>query len=491
MGESKTAVLFRGISVQTIVTITMGILEILYFAIMSRLLSKVDFGYFAAIMGIMAICMSLSEAGLGSAVIQKKDASKQYISTAFTLSIILGLTCSIILFFIAPWIANLVADGTLTIPLQLMSSTIFLHSIISVGNAILYRDLNFKRIGLNSIAAYVISSCIAVAMAANGLGLYAVISAYILNSLILVILLYGFSVKIPSIGIHKEESKGIVSFGGWLTAGVVLNNIGNQLDKLVLSKWLSVEALGAYNRPAGFVSSINTKIHSIFDTVLFPMLSDIQDDRERVTKVFYRAVSLLNSFSVILAAIFFFNAELIVTIFFGAKWLDIVPVMQIGAIGAIFSIDHRLVDCFFRSLNYVRLGTELRLLGVGLTLLSLYIGAQYGIIGVAWGVLTSNLILVFIKMIALAIKVKANIYHMFITWVCAWKVAIIPVIIGCIYMIMSHTLLSNIIFAIIFGTTIIIEFAFFPRMVGQEYQSSVYPYVERIKHKLFNRVHQN
>lgn len=487
MGESKTTVLFRGMSIQTAVTITMGGLEILYFSIISRLLSKVDFGYFAAIMGVMSICMSLSEAGLGSAVIQKKDASKQHISSAFTLSIILGLICATALFLASPWIADLIADDTLVIPLRLMSSTIFLHSIISVGNAILYRNLNFKRIGFNSIIAYITSSCIAIAMAANGFGLYAVISAYIINSILLAILLYGFSVKIPSLGIDKKESKGIISFGGWLTAGVVLNNIGNQLDKLVLSKWLSVEALGSYNRPAGFVSSINTKIHSIFDTVLFPMLSDIQDDTKKVTNVFYRAVSLLNSFSVIFAAIFFFNAELIVTIFFGASWLDIVPIMQIGSIGVIFSIDHRLVDCFFRSLNYVKIGTRLRLLGVGVTLTSLYIGAQHGIIGVAWSILIANLILVLIKMITLAVKVKANIGSMFTTWLLAWKSAIIPIIVGGIYMFLPHTIISNIVFALIFGITIAIEFAFFPQLVGQEYQSSVYPYVEKIKDKILGK----
>lgn len=465
----------------------MGGLEILYFSIISRLLSKVDFGYFAAIMGVMSICMSLSEAGLGSAVIQKKDASKQHISSAFTLSIILGLICATALFLASPWIADLIADDTLVIPLRLMSSTIFLHSIISVGNAILYRNLNFKRIGFNSIIAYITSSCIAIAMAANGFGLYAVISAYIINSILLAILLYGFSVKIPSLGIDKKESKGIISFGGWLTAGVVLNNIGNQLDKLVLSKWLSVEALGSYNRPAGFVSSINTKIHSIFDTVLFPMLSDIQDDTKKVTKVFYRAISLLNSFSVIFASIFFFNAELIVTIFFGTSWLDIVPIMQIGAIGAIFSIDHRLVDCFFRSLNYVKIGTRLRLLGVGVTLTSLYIGAQHGIIGVAWSILIANLILVLIKMITLAVKVKANIGSMFTTWLLAWKSAIIPIIVGGIYMVLPHTIISNIVFALIFGITIAIEFAFFPQLVGQEYLSSVYPYVEKIKDKILGK----
>lgn len=484
--SSNTIKFFKGISTQTIITFAMGVMEIVVFAIISRLLSKEDFGYYAAISGIIAIFLSISEAGLGASIIQKKDASNTFVSTAFTWSLIIGSVISIIVYILAPYLANIIADSKLTIPLRAMSITIILHSIISVGNGILYRKLSFKTVGLISIISYFTASAVSIIMASMGLGLYAVIALPITNAIIHSCFLF-YIVKFPKLQIQPNETKEIVSFGGWLTIGVILNNISNQLDKLVLSKWLSVEALGAYNRPAGFISSINTKIHNIFDTVLFPMLSNIQDDKNRITNVFFRAIALLNSFSIILAAIFFFNSELIITIFFGSSWLDIVPVMQVGAIGAIFSIDHRLVDCFFRSLNFVKLGTQIRFLGAGLMLISIYFGAQYGIIGVAWSILFANVILVIIKMIALAIKVKAKITHMFIEWFCAWRSAIIPTIIGCTYLALPHTLESNIIFAIIFGTVIVIEFAFFPRLVGTEYQSSVYPYVEKIKNRIIGK----
>lgn len=484
--SSNTIKFFKGISTQTIITFAMGVMEIVVFAIISRLLSKEDFGYYAAISGIIAIFLSISEAGLGASIIQKKDASNTFVSTAFAWSLIIGSIISIIVFILAPTLANIIADSKLIIPLRAMSITIILHSIISVGNGILYRKLSFKTVGLISIISYFTASAVSIIMASMGLGLYAVIALPITNAIIHSCFLF-YIVKFPKLQIQPNETKEIVSFGGWLTIGVILNNISNQLDKLVLSKWLSVEALGAYNRPAGFISSINTKIHNIFDTVLFPMLSNIQDDKNRITNVFFRAIALLNSFSIILAAIFFFNSELIITIFFGSSWLDIVPVMQVGAIGAIFSIDHRLVDCFFRSLNFVKLGTQIRFLGAGLMLISIYFGAQYGIIGVAWSILFANVILVIIKMIALAIKVKAKITHMFIEWFCAWRSAIIPTIIGCTYLALPHTLESNIIFAIIFGTVIVIEFAFFPRLVGTEYQSSVYPYVEKIKNRIIGK----
>lgn len=478
---SKTNTLFKGLSIQTLVTIVMGVLEITYFAIMSRLLTKSDFGYFAAISGVMAICMSLSDAGLGSAVIQKKDASEKHVSTAFSLSCIMGGLFSVLLFFLSPYIANLIADDTLTLPLRVMSSTIFMHSLISVGNALLFRKLSFKRVGINSACAYFLSSCIGVILACYGFGLMSIVLSNILYSVFILILLFGFCVKFPRWGIYKEETKGIVSFGGWLTIGVVLNNISNQLDKLVLSKWLSVEALGAYNRPAGFVSTVSSKINGIFDTVLFPMLADMQDNKEKVKTVFLRAVSLLNSFSVILAITFLFNAELIITIFFGKEWFHIIPIMQIVSLSVIFNIDGRLVDCFFRSLNYVKTGTELRFLGAILTLACLYIGAQHGITGVAWGLFISNVTLIVIKMIVLCLKIKTSLFEMFKCWLIAWKPAIIPGFVGIVYLGLPHNTLTNITFAVFYGIIIVTEFVFAPKMVGSEYCSTIYPMIAKFR----------
>jgi len=487
MGDNKTTQLFKGISIQTVITIVMGVLEIILFAIMSRLLTKSDFGYFAALSGVMAICMSLSEAGLGSAIVQKKNAGKEHISTAFTLSIIIGLLFTIIICFLSPWIANLIADDTLTFPLRLMSINILLHSLISTGNAILYRNLNFKRVGINSIISYLVSGIIGVLMAYNGIGLLAIVIQPILYSLVTLILLYVFSVKIPRFIIYRSEIKGIVSFGGWLTLGVILNNISHQLDKLVLSKWLSVNILGAYNRPAGFISTISSKINSIFDTVLFPMLSGIQENKDKVQSVFIRAVSLLNSFSVILASIFYFNAELIITIFFGHDWLDLVPIMQIVSISVVFNIDGRLVDCFFRSLGLVKLGFYLRCIAVCVTLISLYFGAQYDIIGVAYGLLFANVFVIIIKMIALCLSIRCNLLTMFICWIKAWKPVMPPVVLGISYMFFSHCLLSNIMFALIFGFMIFLEFIVFPKTVGQEYIATVYPMINKVINKFKRR----
>lgn len=476
----------NGISVQTVITIIMGIMELTVFSLMSRLLSKEDFGYFAALSGIMTICTSITEAGLGSAIIQRKDASSSFISTAFTLSWLFGVFGSVILFSVAPFVANTIADEHLTLPLRIISINIFLACIASVGKSVLIRNLRFKTYGIYEILAYASSSCLGILLAFFNFGLYAIVSISICNLLLLNIILYSRQIKLPRLKIVRGEIKSILSFGSWLTCSVVVNNITQQMDRLFLSKWLSVSILGSYNRPAGFVSTITGKINGVFDMVLFPMLSKMQDDPTRIQSVFIQALKLLNSISAVLFAIFFFNAELIVTIFFGKNWLELTTVLQIISVFIIFNIDNRLVDCFFRSLGYVDTGFYLRLISAVVTFGGLYIGSQYGIYGVAISLVCANIITVLMKVAVLSHKIDVGLFMVIKSFLIAEK-PLIPLIgIGIPFLILTkHSFGENVAFAFIMACVIFLQFVVFPKTVSAEYAQTVYPTIKSAIKKIW------
>lgn len=485
MAKSKTDELFNGMSVQTIALIVTAVVEMLMFSFWSRHLSKQDFGYMAAIGGILSIVECISSAGLGSAIVQKKDASKEFISTAFTLSFILGVIGMLVVFVFAPQLALLVADDEyLSTPLRIMSINILLLTLLSVSNNQLIKQLRFKRNAIISIASYVCASIIGIILALKGYGLYALIAVSIATPLLSLIFIYLTSLKIPRLGIHKQYVSGIVSYGGWLTAGSLFNAFTIKADSLMLSRLLSVEALGAYNRPAGFVNTISTKINSVFDTVLFPLLSGIQDDTKKVHDVLLRSISLLNSCSIVLASIFFFNAELIITVFFGSQWLDLVPIMRIVSIAIVFKIDGRLVDCFFRSLNLVRLGAILRFVQGGIVIVAIVIGARFGIIGVAVAITLSDIFVILMKVLALVLNVKVSVQEVAKRWLLSWR-SVLPILaISIPYLLIPHSLVVNIIYAVIFALVFLCEFLIWPQVVGQDYASTVGPQIDKVMSKV-------
>ena len=484
--QSKTNTFLKGVSITTFFTIATGILGVVYFAVMSRLLSKTDFGYFAALTGVMTVISSIADAGLGAAIIQKKDADKNYISTAFTMSFILGLSCFLIVFFGAPLLARLVADDYLTTPIRIMSVTLLFNSFTSVANAQLYRNLKFKRIGTIQFISNIFNTALSVALAIKGFGLYAMIAYATFGPLLTMVLLYTTSAKVPRMIIQKQHVRGIFSFGGWLTLSVICNKMATYIDRLVLPKMTSVETLGAYTRPASFTSNLTGSLTDIMDKVLFPMLSDIQDNRQAAVSVFYRATELLNSFSVILGCTFLFNAELIIRLFFGPEWLELVPVMRVVSLTSVFFIDAQLVDCFFRSMNFVKIGFFIRFFALFWNLFCIYWGAKYGVMGIAISLVFANISIIILRMLILCKKIGANRGVMFKKWFSSWKVAIAPIILGTVYCFVFEqtTILSNIVFAIVFGLVVIIEFFCFPSLVGAEYKSTLYPRVLAIVNRI-------
>lgn len=483
MGGSKTQTFFKGVSYQSMTLLSLAVLEIIIFPIWSRVLSKTDFGYFAALSGIVAIIFSLSEAGLGSAIIQKKVSTNEHISTAYSLSIIFGSFFSLFLFVFAEPLATLVVDDNLVNPLRVMSVLIFFNSISSIGRSIMTRDLKFGKLGIIQVITFLVSSLIGIFMAIKGFGIWSVVTTSVCNSILATFLYFYNSSRLPKFGIYKTEIKGIVNFGGWLTMGVILNNITHQVDKILLSKWLSVTLLGAYNRPAGFITNVTSKINGVFDTVLFPMLSEMQDDIVKTQQVFKRAISLLNSFSIILAAIFFFHAELIIFVFFGKEWVELIPVMRILAFSVVFGIDNRLADCFYRSLALVKASFFIRLFQTVITILGIYLGCFYGIIGVATSVTLTTILTIFLKIIVLSIKLNMNLLSILFALIVSWKPLIYLLIICIPYMMVSHDLTTNIVFAIMSGIVIVVEFLIFPKMVGNEYCKTIGPVIGNIKKK--------
>ena len=277
---SNTSKVLTGISSQTFVTIVLGIVEIVSFSIMSRLLTKEDFGYYAVITALTSLFSTFSDTGIGSAIVQQKELTKRFVNNAFTINLLFGSFLSLLLLVLAGPLARSVADGSMQIPLMLISGTILLHCLTSVSKSIIHRRRQFLTLGIIDLISLMITTALAVWLAYLGYGYYAIIAKAILGSIITFVLSLILCKTKLGIALDGQTFKKIFSFSGWLMVSSLFRNLSHQIDRLLMPRLLSVSALGAYNRPKDFIEQISTKFNGIFDTALFPVLSSIQDNRK-------------------------------------------------------------------------------------------------------------------------------------------------------------------------------------------------------------------
>lgn len=472
---SNTQKALKGISSQTLVTITLGLVEMISFSIMSRLLTKEDFGYYAAISAIVIVFASLSETGIGAAIVQCKNLTKKYIDNAFTISLIFGFLLTGLLFSLSGLLADGIADQSMKLPLMLMSITLLLHCLTSVFTSLMQRRLEFLRIGNIKLSSLIITTLIAIILAANGYGYYAIIVKAVLQSLIIFMLSWYFCKTSFGLHVDKRTSASIINYSGWLMASVVFRNIAQQLDRLMMPKLLSVIALGSYNRPKDFANQISKQINSIFDTALFPVLSSIQDNYGALKNSFNKSFYYLNIFSLLLFMGFFFNAELIIRIFFGNEWLELRYILQCFSISMIFNVDGRLADCYLRSMAFTKQQFLFRILETIIKIVSIVIGSKWDVLGIAIGVVASDAAIKLLKICYVSDKIRNGFFTVFMMLVksCKFMCFVFPI---CLitYLLCPNSIVGEIIILFVFLISNGLVFLFVPSIVGQRYYEELY-----------------
>lgn len=473
--DSNTAKVMKGLSSQTLVTILLGVVEIFSFSIMSRLLTQEDFGYYAAISAITVLFATFSETGIGSAIVQQKELTKRYVDNAFTISLVFGSFISFLLFVLADPLSRMVADVSMRTPLMLMSGTLLLNCLTSVNKSLMHRKLQFLLIGMINLISLVITTGIAIWLAYLGLGYYAIIAKAILGSVITFFLSLVFCKTRFGFAFDIQTFKKIFSFSGWLMASSLFRNLSHQVDKLLMPKLLSINALGAYNRPKDFVEQISSKINGIFDSALFPVLSGIQDNRIALKSAFRRSLTLMNTFALLITMGFMFNSGLLIRIFFGEHWLALRDVMFVVSCSLLFDVDGRLADCYLRSLGMTKQQFLFRVFEFLLKTIGILIGFRWGIMGVAMSIIITNFIAKIVKIIYIGGKVDINASSVISIILSSWRYAVLMLPI-CILAFISlpNTWGGGIAMVCIFTLVTIVLFVFMPQFVGKQYKEDVY-----------------
>lgn len=474
----------KGISSQTLVTIVLGVVEIGSFAIMSRLLTKQDFGYYAAITAITSIFATFSETGIGSAIVQQKELTKKYIDNAFTISLLFGIVISLTLFSLSGVLSRGVADERMKIPLMLMSATLLLQCLTSVNTSLIHRKRQFLRLGSIKLIALVVTTALAIWFAYKGYGYYAIIIKAVLSSIITYILSLFLCKTKFGLALDLETFKKIFSFSGWLMASAFFKHLAHQIDRLLMPRLLSVAALGEYNRPKDFIEQISNKLNDIFDTALFPVLSGIQDDMKALTSAFKRSMSLMNIFGLLLTLAFFFNSGLIIHIFFGEQWMYLKPVMMIISCSLLFNVDGRIADCYLRSLAMTRQQFFFRMFEFVLKTLGVVFGFKWGIEGVALSVVITNLIAKLIKILFIGNKIGVSTQESLLLLISSWRYSLLLLPICVLSLILlPETWGGEIVLAAIFTIVVVGVFVFLPKLVGIHYEQEVYSKLKAIVFK--------
>lgn len=314
---------------------------------LARLLAPEDFGLVGMSLVFIGMLQIFKDMGFASALIQNEDNTSLTYSSVFYLNVFAGIVLTILLYFTAPWIGRFYDNQTITNLVRLLSITFFLSSFNIVQSTILRKSLNFKVLTLRGLIAQVISGFIAVIMAFNDYGVYALVAQQIIAAIVGTILLWKITHWYPKWEFSWEEIKKLSGFSIYVFAASSVNKILLQMDTLIIGKLFSPATLGYFTRANTLNNLIAKHSAGSILKVFFPTLSQVKDDAKRFNKIYLKVINMVASVAIFLTAVSFLVGEELIIGLFGAKWRPSIPIFQILILkGFTYPISSMIVNAF-------------------------------------------------------------------------------------------------------------------------------------------------
>ena len=181
--------------------------------VLARLLTPDDYSVVGIVAIFFAFANVLISGGFNSALIQKKDADIDDYSTVMVLSLSIASIAYGILFFAAPFIANLYDKEILVPVIRVMGITLFINSFKSILCAYISSHMQFRKFFLATFVGTVISAVVGIVLAINGAGPWALVAQQMTNSFVDTVILF-FTTKCKlKFKIFFNRLKGLFSYG--------------------------------------------------------------------------------------------------------------------------------------------------------------------------------------------------------------------------------------------------------------------------------------
>lgn len=319
---------FSGILWKFVEQASIGIVGFVISIVLARLLTPSDYGLIGMLAVFIALSNTLIDSGFASALIQKKNRTDLDLNTVFYFNIFISIVCYTILFFCAPLIAAFYKTPLLVTILRVLGLNLILGSFNSIQRTQLTIKIDFKTTTKVSFTGSVAGGIIGIILAYTGLGVWALVAQTITNTIFASIVLWFSSKWRPSFIFSFTSLKALFSYGSKLMIAGIYAITLNNLYNIIIGKYYQTKELGVYTRAYQLPELISGTLNSVINSVTFPLLSSINDDRKRMISVYSRMLSMTAFIIFPVMTLLAILSHSFVSVLLTEKWIAVVPLMQ-------------------------------------------------------------------------------------------------------------------------------------------------------------------
>ncbi|MEE6644245.1 lipopolysaccharide biosynthesis protein [Limosilactobacillus pontis] len=366
--------------------------------ILARLLTPNDYGVVALVNVFIILANVFVTSGFGTSLIQKENSDELDFSTIFYLSELTSIFIYVVIFFVAPFIADFYKNPEMTLILRVFALQLPISAFNSIQQAYISKHIMFKKVFVSTTISAILSGIIGIAMAYSGFGVWALIGQYISNTIIISITLAMQISWRPRLMFSWSAGKPLLSFGWKMLATSLLGEFFNQLRSLILGKVYTASDLAYYNRGLRFPELVSNNVNNTISSVLFPVLSEYGNNLEKVKEGLRHAIRMSTFILMPLLFGMMITSKEIILLLLMKKWISAVPFMQILCMSCVFdTVSNENIQAL-KAIGRSDILLKLEILKKPIYLLLLLLGLRISVMAMAETMVIYNILAVLINM---------------------------------------------------------------------------------------------
>lgn len=369
------------------------ILQLAGVVVIARMVPKEQVGFVLAAMALLGLADVLRDFGLSPAAIQARTLTVSQRTNLWWANTGMGALTWTLIAATSPWSVRLLADtaglaaiGDAVWIIIALGSTFFINGMATQYRASLNRDMRFHTLAVIEVASGALGLVAAVVLAAAGAGAWAMAWQQIVVALTSGAMLLAVSRWVPGAPGNWHHTRNLLTFGGGMVAVQLLGYVGQNIDRVLVGRFLGLDASGDYGQVNNLLNRPLTQVRAPTTSIALPVLSSLQDNPKGFGTFVIRGQIGLAYTIVPCIALAAAAADPLVNIVLGARYAHTGPILiAVCLAGAATTLSYVgywvfVAKALTRPLLHWTLGTSITRGVLAIAAL------PWGVLGVAWAV---------------------------------------------------------------------------------------------------------
>lgn len=361
--------------------------------VLARILAPADFGLMGVALMVLALLETLTVTGFEAALIQRRDAIRSYLNTAWTIELLRKTAIAGLLVLTAPLAASFLGEPAATPIIRALGAAVLISGFINIGVVHFQRELEFQKQFAFQLAGTVTEVGVGIAAALITRDVWALVYGTVAGRAVSVVASYLIHSYRPRFELSWHKARELYSFGKWVVASDLVIYVLNNIDYVVIARMLGTSALGLYRIAFQISQLVATELAMAVSRVMFPTYSLLQFDPPRLRRAYVRSLNAVALGAMPFATLLALLAGDVAPVLLGSQWSGMAGALALLSLAGLLRSLASTTGPLFRGIGRPRLVAALSFARLLVFAPLLYpMTARWGLTGAAAAVLASSLV---------------------------------------------------------------------------------------------------